>query len=320
MDPIESDPREHAATRAWLSLYPGQSLPRHIVELKPVGGKSAVYRLEGTETDGGTVIAKRCAIATIAVERTVYERILPHVPYPTLRFYGAVDDPGGEVGWIFVDDARGIPYSNENAEHRLLAAEWLAIFHTSAEGPPRTTALPDRGLAYHLENLRSAYAVLKASTANPALDTSSMALVKAVLSYCQMLESRWDMIQGPLEGMPQTVVHGGFYGKNVHIANRDGRPVVQAFDWESAGWGAPVLDLVRQDLAEYWSRVHAHWPNLTMQALQRSVEVGTMLWVLKAIPGEASSLSGPWANKVMGKLAYYCGEMQVSFERLGWQS
>jgi hypothetical protein len=39
------------------------------------------------------------------------------------------------------------------------------------------------------------------------------------------------------KGLPITLVHGGFYGKNVRVQNRNGRAVLFAFDWESAGYG-----------------------------------------------------------------------------------
>ena len=106
----------------------------------------------------------------------------------------------------------------------------------------------------------------------------------------------------------------------MHVRERDGRRIICAFDWESAGWGVPVLDLAHEDIAEYWPRVRAYWPNMTMGILEEAVVLGRILWVLKAIPGEKSSLGSPWANMVIDKLGYYYDEMKASFEELGWRS
>jgi hypothetical protein len=319
MDHQEAKLREHWATRAWLTLHPCETTPQRVEELKPEHQKSAVYRLVGAGPEGTAIVAKRCALPTVAVERAVYEDILPHVPYPTLQFFGTLEEPGEDLGWLFVEDAGGVPYSTANSHHRILAAEWLAVLHTSAEGLRGTISLPDRGLGYHRENLRSTYAVLAAGAANPALDPTGLALIEAIRSHCRILEARWEVIQELWKAMPNTIVHGGFYRKNVHIGNRGGRPVVHAFDWESAGWGVPVLDLVHEDLDEYWSRIGAHWPNLTREVLERSTAVGAMLWGVKAIIGEESTLRSPWANRLVGKLEHYSRDMKASIDRLEWQ-
>ena len=63
------------------------------IEVLQRNKKATVYRLTALAPDGSDVIAKRARRITLAVERVIYERILPHVPVPSLCCYGYVDDP-----------------------------------------------------------------------------------------------------------------------------------------------------------------------------------------------------------------------------------
>src|SRR3989449_7560039 len=67
-----------------------------------------VYRLEGVGVDSAAVIAKRCTQGGGQIERTVYERILPHVPLAGPRYYGTVsgshEDHAEDVCWLFIGE------------------------------------------------------------------------------------------------------------------------------------------------------------------------------------------------------------------------
>src|SRR5437870_13212992 len=74
----------HPAVQAWRELHPDRVVPDRITPAKFKPNKPrpnlAVCRLEGVRADGAAVIAKRCTQGGGQIERTVYERILPHVP------------------------------------------------------------------------------------------------------------------------------------------------------------------------------------------------------------------------------------------------
>src|SRR3989454_5250701 len=74
----------HPAVRAWQQLDPERVVPDRITPVKFKPNKPrpnlTVYRLEGVGIDGAAVIAKRCTREGGRIERTVYERILAHVP------------------------------------------------------------------------------------------------------------------------------------------------------------------------------------------------------------------------------------------------
>jgi hypothetical protein len=318
MSSAQRDVRAHDAVRAWLALHPRQTPPDRITILKPEHQKSAVYRLEGGGLAADAVVAKRCRRATALVERTVYEEILPYVPHPTLRYYGTWDDPQSNLSWLFVEDAGETRYSPADPRHRILAARWLALLHTSAERLVTSVALPDRGLEHYSGLVRAASSVLADSLANPAFDSGHLRALERMLLCCDLLLARWSELQRLWSEMPVTFVHGGFYGKNVRVRNRDGQPVLFAFDWESSGWGVPAIDLAHEDLAVYWAAAGGHWPYQTLQNVETLARIGKLLWALKAIPEEAPVLASPWVDGVMGKMVYYRDQCRAAVRALGW--
>src|SRR5213078_3746925 len=95
----------HPAVRAWQQLDPQRVVPDRITPAKFKPNKPrpnlTVYRLEGVGIDGAAVIAKRCTREGGRIERTVYERILAHVPLVGPRYYGTVEGPPDEdVCWL----------------------------------------------------------------------------------------------------------------------------------------------------------------------------------------------------------------------------
>src|SRR5260370_28709409 len=92
---------------------------------------SKVYRLDGAGPGGSNVIAKWCSQANALLERTIYEKVLSRLPFPTLRYYGLLEEEGSEFCWVFIEDAGGVRYCPDIEEHCVLAAEWLGVLPTS---------------------------------------------------------------------------------------------------------------------------------------------------------------------------------------------
>src|SRR5947208_5366998 len=99
----------HPAVQAWRRLNPARVVPERITPAKFKANKTrshlTVYRLQGVGPEGEAVIAKRCDRGEGLVERTVYERVLPHVSLPGPHFYGAVEDH--DVCWLFIREVQG---------------------------------------------------------------------------------------------------------------------------------------------------------------------------------------------------------------------
>src|SRR6266550_1559730 len=131
----------HPAVQAWCQLNPDHVVPDRITPAKFKPNKPrpnpTVYRLEGIGVDGAAVIAKRCTREGGRIERTVYERILPHVPLPGPRYYGTVprspEDPAEDGCWLFIGEIHGEKYDRLSPDHRAAAARWLGILHTEAQ-------------------------------------------------------------------------------------------------------------------------------------------------------------------------------------------
>src|SRR5437763_15252337 len=87
-------PGSDAVLSAWKLVQPdGCDLDG--VELLKEGKATAAYRLLRAGADGSHVIAKRCRRAAAAVERKVYERVLPRLSLPTLQYYGCAGAAAG---------------------------------------------------------------------------------------------------------------------------------------------------------------------------------------------------------------------------------
>ena len=88
---VAGDPRDHAASRAWRRLQPDGSQPERIEILKRKE-KGTVLRMVAAGPGGEDVIAKGSTRSKGAVERAIYEEILPQLELPSPSLYGSVDD------------------------------------------------------------------------------------------------------------------------------------------------------------------------------------------------------------------------------------
>jgi hypothetical protein len=292
---------EHPAVKAWRRLLPGRVEPESIEIIKDIkeNKKSAVYRLEGVGRRGSTVIAKRCRTATALIERTVYEEMLPRLPISAPHYYGFIKEDD-EFDWLFLEDVGRERFSPLIEEHRALAAQWLGLMHTTAAHVATTARLPDRGPDHYLGHLRSARRTILRNLTNPALNVEDLAVLKSIISQCDLLEWRWSQVEKCCEGMPPTLVHGDFSPKNVYVRADQAGIGLFPLDWETAGWGIPAADLApsrgllpahQVDITVYWSIARECWPSLDIQVIQRLVKVGRIFRRLAAINWSSVSLT-----------------------------
>jgi hypothetical protein len=324
---IRTNLLEHPAVKAWAKLLPGRIEPESI-EIIREHQKSAVYRLAGVGPRCSTVIAKRCQTALI--ERTIYEEVLPHLSIPALHYYGFTGEDD-KFDWLFLEDAGREEFSPLIEEHRALAARWLGLMHTAAACVATADHLPDRGPGHYLEHLRSGCDKILRSLANPTLKADDLVVLENIVSQCEVLESCWRQVEGFCAGLPRTLVHGDFKGKNLRLrAGRAGIALLP-FDWEMAGWGVPAADLVQSarlgrarfaanpDVATYWSVVREHWPSLDLQTIQQLANCGKMFRSLAAIDWRAQDLACEvkWA---MSDMRIYQVELIDAIQTAGWRA
>jgi ATP-binding cassette subfamily B protein len=329
-----SNLRSHPAVRAWCRLHPHEE-PQGIAPLRVRRKKNQVYRLDGVGGAGGGVIAKRCRKPDARVERTVYEEILPRLGISSLGYHGSLEEPESDYCWLFPEVAVGADYSNLLAEHRAHAGRWLGLVHTAAvravggsEG-----ALPHAGPARFLDQLRAVRELITRHVSNPVLTSEDMAFLEGLDARLQDLAANWDRLEATYVGggVPPTLVHGDFNGKNMRLRNADGHGGIVVFDWEDAGWGIPAVDLAQvalpsssvsanPDIPTYWETVREHWPETSVEGLRRLADCGTVFRTLSTLYWDAQSLPSDWAHGYVGGMQLYAAEMDHALDRLGWGS
>jgi hypothetical protein len=90
----------HPAVTAWREVAPYAPDPERIEVLRR-SADSATYRLVGAGPRGAPLIARRSRMATAWIARTVYERILPHLPVAAPRYCGFKAE-GPQFAWLFL--------------------------------------------------------------------------------------------------------------------------------------------------------------------------------------------------------------------------
>jgi hypothetical protein len=320
---------QHSAVDAWNRLC-SKTVEASLIEVLYEAKKSQVYRLHGLGPGRTPVIAKRCIAP---VEQIIYKDILAHLLISSLTFYGYVEEPGTEYGWLFLGDAGGEEFRHSIEEHRKLAARWLAQLHVSAANMPALSLLPDRGPNYYLGHLRFARDLIETNLADSALDSEDRQVIEAIMSQGRLLESKWDRVKELYNRFPQTLVHCDFAKYNLRIWPSTIGMNLVAFDWEMAGRGAPAPDIAelsgrgiprRQrvnsslpdtELLDYWSVVREAWPHLDLATTRKLAELGAVFRSLAAISWESESIRrGWWPIK---ELHVYEVDLAVAIEQLG---
>jgi hypothetical protein len=282
---------KHPALSAWRQLRPEREEPTQLEALEAENQATAIYRLTPAREEDLRVIAKRSRQSTARVERTIYEEILPELPLPMLQYLGFVEEANGEFCWLFIEDVSGdARYNPDTREHRVAAAQWLGTMNTSASGLMAAARLPHRGPGHYLALLQSARDVILSNAANPSLSSDDRALLETAVDHCGHLAANWSHLAQVCEGMPQTLVHGDFIGKNVAVRSSRNGIIFLPYDWEKAGWGIPAEDISRVDIHTYWSTVRSHWPGTSAKAFRRLASVGRIFRCLVFLHWIAPSL------------------------------
>src|SRR5260370_8673583 len=152
---------------------------------------SKVYRLDGAGPGGSNVIAKWWSQAKVVLERTIYEKVLSRLPFPTLRYYGLLEEEGSEFCWVFIEDAGGVRYCPDIEEHCVLAAEWLGVLHTSGVELVAELGLTEMGPGHYLGGLRSARERIQWNLRSPDLSDEDRAVLPADAEQADILKQRW---------------------------------------------------------------------------------------------------------------------------------
>jgi ATP-binding cassette, subfamily B, bacterial len=295
---MSHEPGDHPAAQAWRRARPDTSRP---VLVEPVKRERAngtlgkprigVFRLHHGQ-DVGPTIAKRRSRKCAETEHTIYQLVLPQLPIPPVQCRGFAADQDSEGAWLFVEDVGGERYRNGRHEHRILAARWLATVHACGMNPSTRALLPDRGPSHYLTELRWSCTEISSHLACDHFSADDRRILVAALRALTELESRWDRIEAWCDAMPHTLVHGDFVAKNCRVRKAGTLELeLVAFDWETAGWGAPAVDLasnafgihgVGVDRDTYAAAMRDAWPGLGQRELEQAVRIGDAQRVVAA--------------------------------------
>ncbi len=321
----------HPAVQAWRRLNPERVVPERITPAKFKANKTrshlTVYRLQGVGPEGEAVIAKRCERGEGLVERAVYERVLPHVSLPDPHFYGAVEDH--DVCWLFIREVQGEKYDVERPDHRAAAAHWLGVLHTEACSVAGRAGLPDAGPGRYRDQMRATRDAVRNHLDNPAFGNGDLAFLDRLLEQFDDLDEHWGRLERDCSGLPPTLIHGDFNGKNLRIQTAPSGPQLVAFDWADAGLAVPAVDLAQvatpsfrmsasPDLATYWSVVRESWPTCDHADIERLANCGAVFRALAVITWDANHLAEAWADAFLPNLHIYQAELVRALDHLGW--
>ena len=310
-DGLEDEP----AVGAWLSLGAGPCPSR--LELLRRRSKSVVYRLPGVGWDGSDVIAKRAPWQDALDERAVYDA-LDALPVSRLAWYGFVPEPAREHGWLFMEDAGSEPWDPHVPSQRRLSTRWLALLHTASSRRGAAARLPERGIGWLREHLDHALTGIPACFGNPALKPEARPMLDGVLGALAAVAACWPEIERACAPIPSALVHGDFAERNVRVRAAGGEPHLLAFDWEVAGWGLPLVDLVDVDVDAYAEAVRADWPDTGRAALERWARLGLLLrGGVVAASWAVRSLDTPYPDEAVLELSVYQRKIERALAALG---
>src|SRR3989441_5045423 len=327
----------HPAVQAWRQLNPDHVVPDRITPAKFKPNKPrpnlAVYRLEGVGADGAAGIAKHCTRGGGQIERMGYERVLPHVALPRPRYYGTVpgspEDSAEDGCWLFIGEIQGEKYDRLSPDHLAAAARWLGILHTEAQATAPQAGLPEAEPTRYHEQMRATRDLIREQVDNPAFSATDVAFLDVLVARFDALDEDWDRLARACTGLPPTLIHGDFNGKNLRMQASPQGLQVGAFDWEDAGWAVPAVDLAQAvdpschisaspDLATYWAVVRERWPNCDQTDIERVATCGAVWRAVAAITWEAHHLARPWADAFIPNLRLYEAELTHALDRFGW--
>jgi ATP-binding cassette, subfamily B, bacterial len=317
--PVPCDPVDHPVAAAWRTIASAGTRIDRIDRLR-AKEKAEIYRL-AVGNGATSVIAKRARSEALLVERTIYESVLPRLPAPALRYFGFLAEEDGKFAWLFIEDAGDDPCSP--AQHGPLAARWLGTLHGAGAELDLAQSLPELGPGRYLEHLRAARTTILGNVDNPALHGDDRSTLRAVLSACDLVESRWRSVEAICADLPRTLVHGDFVDRNLRLRREDAGRTIVAFDWECSGFGVPAADVYRfavdatpEDLSCYRSTSSEYTGGVDEKGMQALLLVGKGFQLLASVDWATPYLRHPWVERAMATLRCYEGPLREWAEEL----
>jgi hypothetical protein len=314
---------EHPAVRAWLQLDRAWAPVSAELLKKSKPKKALVYRLTGDRLRETPVIAKRCRLQSALKEQAVYERVLPQLGLPSLRCHGSVPDADPSYRWLFLEDAGDREIIADDIP---VIADWLGRLHSLARDID--PVFPDHGLGHYAAQLATVHDELRTLAPAFAVTDDARKLIERLRRSFDVVSDRWAVVDDLWEGTPTALVHGDLVRKNVRMRH-DGSVVSPCiFDWETAGYSSPGVDLVTcgrpahefpdaRVLEPYASIVRSVW-GLRDEDLTALVQLGMIFRCIRraAVDGYSFTVGPrPW---LIERVQANATQLELCLQELGW--
>src|SRR5207247_9384763 len=101
------------------------------------------------------------------------------------------------------------------------------------------TGSRDAGPTRYNEQMLATRDLIREQVDNPAFSAADVAFLDVLVARFDELDEDWDRLARACTGLPPTLIHGDFNGKNLRMQASPQGLQVGAFDWEDAGGGVP---------------------------------------------------------------------------------
>jgi thiamine kinase-like enzyme len=213
--------------------------------------KRAVYRLRIGSGSGRTLILKRHQPAIAQTDRLLLDRWLPAIAFADRcpRLVAAAADREGMSVWHIYEDIGTEHLAVRRDASRLAAAvDCIAELHARAAGhamlPEIRWRARDHGTHFLIGSLRDAIAALDRVPTDGPRAPQELPAVRTRLRdrLSRLLDDAPRRIRIG-EAVPETLLHGDLWPKNVFVTVAPGGARAQLIDWDHVGAGPLTYDL-----------------------------------------------------------------------------
>lgn len=315
-----ADPWDELVTMA--ARTAGLALPDDVrVEVLKAHKKSRVFRLLHT---GGSLVAKRARVTTLATERFLYQDLLPSLGGSYIHCLGESADADSSFAWLFLEDAGEVRFAGRAAPERFALGRLLGELHAATRDVGRDPAVPVRTTDGYLADLRAAHGRLTGAAVGLDFTPAAREMLEAVATQLNVVEAHWEPLVAAVGRTGTVLAHGDIQARNVRLRpDSSGRLQVLLLDWELAAWDSPAIDLqsaVDVDDPMLGGYVDAGGGLLEMD-VRLAFEVasyGRVLRLIHSINWATSYLDRDYPQRGVQQLVAYRSALDAAMGRLGF--
>lgn len=136
----------------------------------------------------------------------------------------------------------------------------------------------------------------------------------------EVISSHWGEVMAVADELPVCVVHSDFIPKNVRVVDHRDHGTLQVLDWDMAGRGVPLEDLVFLEPSRYAMALARHGFQIDLGVAQAAQVIGGMLQVLSFMRAYASRASAEWIEPPIRAIGQHSAGLAQLLARAGWAS